>query len=255
MQTQLITKIANEEERLHIDITIDGGARIGYLQPITKSALDNAELIAKMAAWRNRMRSCFLTQTEVTAETTKTFLATCVLNDPTRLLFVVHSLAQPVGTIGLKIGAPWVHGAGPREHEQSGRKLAELANLLRGSRDGHPRLMYQGEIALMDWAFRELNIDVFWTAVPSNNRLAITLHESAGFKATQLIPLYKQERDRKTYLVPGDAGDTSPDGLYAQRIEFSREDFLLRREALMESPTYGIPRRQICNNSSPRIAV
>ena len=243
MQTQLITRIVNEEQLVRIDVTVDGDSRMGYLTPITKSSLENTDLIGKMTAWRNRMRSCFLTQAAVTPEKTRAFLAGSVLGDPTRMLFIVHSLTHPVGTVGIKVGPPWVHGAGPHGSENSGRRLAELANLLRGSREGHPRLMYQAELALMDWAFRELDVDTFWTAVPSNNRLALTLHQSAGFRPTQLIPLYKVEKDGQTSLVPGEAGDVSPDGLYAQRIELERSDFMLRREALMEKPTYGTARR------------
>jgi hypothetical protein len=108
----------------------------------------------------------------------------------------------------------------------------------------------------MDWAFRELDVDMFWTAVPSNNRLALTLHQSAGFRPTQIIPLRKVEKDGQISLMPGNAGDTSPDGLYAQRIEFERSDFMLRREALMEKPTYGTGRRLACEspNSDPALA-
>jgi hypothetical protein len=248
MQSQLITRIVNEEQLLRIDVKVDGNTRIGYLTPITKSALENADVIGKMTAWRNRMRNYFLTQSPVTAEKTRAFLAGSVLGDPTRMLFIVHSLTHPVGTVGIKVGPPWVHGAGPRGSESGGRRLAELANLLRGTREGHPRLMYQAELALMDWVFRELDVDMFWTAVPSNNRLALTLHQSAGFKPTKLIPLYKVEKDGQTSLVPGDAGDVSPDGLYAQRIELERSDFMLRREALMDKPTYGTARRVACES-------
>src|SRR5208282_3619410 len=102
MQTQLITRIVNEEQPLRIDITIDGDTLIGYLTPITKSSLVNTDLIGKMTAWRNRMRSCFLNQTAVTTEKTKAFLTSSVINDPTRMLFIVHCLTQPVGTLGIK---------------------------------------------------------------------------------------------------------------------------------------------------------
>lgn len=255
MQTQLITRIVNEEQLLRIDVTIDGDTRIGYLTPITRSTLENTELIAKMTAWRNRMRSCFLTQREVTVEMTKAFLTGSVLGDPTRMLFVVHSPTNPVGTVGIKVGPPWVHGAGPHGCEEGERRLAELANLLRGTRDGHPQLMYQAELALMDWAFRALDVDMFWTAVPSNNRLALSLHHSAGFKSTQLIPLHKVEKDGQTQMVPGEAGAISPDGLYAQRIELERPDFMARREALIQNPTYGTPRRLACEVSQPVLPV
>jgi len=243
MQTRLITGITNEQVQVRIDIKIDRDTRIGSLRPVTRSTVNDVELIGKMTAWRNRMRASFLTQAAVTTESTKNFLTNGVLNDPTRMLFIVHSLTHAVGTVGIKVGPPWVHGAGPHDNENGGRRLAELANLLRGSREGHPRLMYQAELALMDWAFRELDIEMFWTAVPSNNKLALTLLQSAGFKPTKLIPLYKAEKDGQVHLVPGEAGNMSPDGIYAQRIELERQDFMARRKSLMENPTYGTARR------------
>jgi hypothetical protein len=252
---QLINSLINEEQALRIEVMIDGDTPIGYITPITKSSLEDVELIGKMTAWRNRMRTCFLTQAAVTVEKTRAFLATTVLSDPTRMLFIVHSPNQPVGTLGVKVGPPWVHGAGPRGSEGEGRRLAELANLLRGTREGHPRLMYQAEMALMDWAFHALDVELFWTAVPSNNRLALTLHQSAGFRPTALIPLYKIEKDGQTHLEVGDAGMQSPDGLYAQRIELERADFMQRREALMEQPTYGTPRRMACEGSNIAVPI
>lgn len=251
MQTQLITRIVNEEQPLRIDVTIDRDTPIGYITPITKSSLDSLELIDKMTAWRNRMRTCFLTQAPVTVEKTRAFLASTVLADPTRMLFIVHSATQPAGTLGVKVGPPWVHGAGPRSCEGGGRRLAELANLLRGTREGHPCLMYQAEMALMDWAFRELDINLFWTAVPSNNRLALRLHQSAGFRPTVLIPLHKVEKDGQTHLEVGDAGNESPDGLYAQRIELERVDFMERCKAPMERPAYGTARQVTFGRSDP----
>jgi hypothetical protein len=106
--------------------------------------------------------------------------------------------------------------------------------------------MYQAELALMDWAFHALDVEMFWTAVPSNNRLALTLHHSAGFRSTELIPLFKVEKDGQIHLVPGEAGAVSPNGLYAQRIELERTDFMTRREALMQKPTYGTSRLLHC---------
>src|ERR1700756_4021818 len=100
----LISRLVNEEQSLRLDVMIDGDTPIGYVTPITKSSLDDLELIGKMTAWRNRMRTCFLTQAPVTVEKTRAFLASTVLADPTRMLFVVHSPTHPVGTLGVKVG-------------------------------------------------------------------------------------------------------------------------------------------------------
>jgi hypothetical protein len=47
----------------------------------------------------------------------------------------------------------------------------------------------------------------------------------------------------------------SPDGLYAQRIELERTDFMQRREALMERPTYGTPHRMACEGSNIAVPI
>jgi hypothetical protein len=189
------------------------------------------------------MRSSFLNQQPVTTETTRAFIVNSLFTDATRLLFIVRSSAGPVGTIGLKVAPPWVHGAGPGEKDQSGRRLAELANLLRGSREGHPMLMYYAEMSLMGWGFLEFDIEMIWTAVPSDNRLALALHKSAGFKATELIPLLKSNINGVPHLAPGEVGQLSPDGMYAQRIELKRADFFMQKDVPLGDCAYGAPKR------------
>jgi hypothetical protein len=233
----LVERIINEQESIKIPVRLRDGKQIGFLTPVTKSALADDELIGRLTDWRNSMRTCFLTQAAVSPETTRAFLANSLFKDSTRMLFIVHSLNQPIGTLGIKLAPPWVHGAGPSIAERAGHRLAELANLLLGVRDGHPMLMYHGELALIDWVFRVLDIDLVWTAVPSDNRLALTLHKSAGFKQTERIPLFRHMKNGEPHMVPGEPGAESPDGLYAQRIELDRSDFLARQQAALTTVT------------------
>lgn len=233
-----IAGIVREEEAVSIPVRLKHGKVIGLLTPVTISALNDDALVGKLTDWRNSMRACFLTQAAVTPATTRAFLSNSLFTDSTRMLFVVHSLTQPVGTLGLKIAPPWVHGAGPTCSDGRGR-LAELANLLLGVREGHPMLMYHSELALIEWVFQELDVDLVWTAVPSDNRVALTLHKSAGFKQTECIPLHRKTKNGEPHLVPGEPGQVSPDGLYAQRIELDRNDFLRRRQLPEAQETKG----------------
>jgi hypothetical protein len=235
----LVQRIINEEDSVKIAVRLKDGKQIGSLTPVTKSALKDDAMVGRLTDWRNSMRTCFLTQAAVSPETTRAFLANSLFKDATRMLFIVHSLNQPIGTLGIKLAPPWVHGAGPSAAEASGHRLAELANLLLGVRDGHPMLMYHGELALIDWVFRTLNIALVWTAVPSDNRLALTLHKSAGFKQTERIPLIRQMKNGEPQLVPGEPGAESPDHLYAQRIELNRADFFARQQTTAHRPADG----------------
>lgn len=227
----LVKSIVNEDYRVDLRVHANGSAHIGYLAPFTKSDLDNNSLLDAMVEWRNRHKTSFLTQAEVTRDSTRKFFENTVFQDPTRLLFIVRSLTTPVGTIGLKLAPPWVHGAGPYDELHRSLKVAELANLLLGVRDGHPMLLHYGELALMEWAFDKFDIDIFWSAIPSENRLALTYARFAGFTVTGVIPLLKKEIAGVTHLVPGEAGQPSPDGLYASRIELPRWAFVARRSA------------------------
>lgn len=227
----LVKSIVNEGDRVDLRVYVNGSAHIGYLAPFTRSDLANDSLLDAMAEWRNRHKRSFLTQAEVTRDSTRRFVERAVFQDPSRLLFIVHSLTAPVGTIGLKLAPPWVHGAGPYDELHRSLKVAELANLLLGVRDGHPMLLHYGELALMEWAFDKFDIDIFWSAIPSENKLALTYARFAGFTVTGVIPLMKKEMAGVTHLVPGEEGQPSPDGLYASRIELPRSVFVARRAA------------------------
>lgn len=241
----LVGSIVSGQRQIKIEVFTSENTRIGLLTPVTVSDLEDNDLLDTLVAWRNSKRTSFLTQAKVTRESTRNFIAQTVFQDPTRLLFLVHSTAMPVGTIGVKLGPPWVHGAGPTEEERRGRSLAELANLLLGARDGHPMLMYFAEMAVMEWIFRECAIDAIWTAVPSQNRVALTLHRYAGFQVTGEIPLHRREKNGSVQLSVGRAGESSSDGLYAIRIELGRAEFLAKRAAVLAKRVEGAQQESV----------
>lgn len=206
-----INRIVNEEQTVRIEFGDGRGVWLGHLAPITRSGLKDAELIRKLTRWRNISRRYFFTQARVTCEMTRNWLENAVLMDGGRLLFVVFSNHNPVGTLGIKLLT---------------ERLVELGNLVRGSRGGGAQLMYHAEWALINWTFNNLEIDMIFGIALADNLMCLNLQKSLGFKDTQVIPLRKIQVDGAVELQPAEAGSEAPNGLYAHRMELTRSKFM-----------------------------
>ena len=211
---ELISSIANEKQDLCIEIRDRQGMPIGHLAPVTKSSTSDGQLVEKLTEWRNRSMKNFFTQYTATCERTQQWLESTVLTDPTRLLFVIHSKAGSAGAIGFKILPD---------------RSVELGNLVRGERCGHYQLTYYAELALIDWIFQALPVDVIFGISKADNLMCSTLQRSLGFRRAQRIPLLKTEHGGELHFRFGEPGAKSPDGLYAQKFELDRAEFFRRK--------------------------
>jgi L-amino acid N-acyltransferase YncA len=213
-----IHEIINRREVVRINVLDDEASLIGHLDPVTRAALADDDLIQKLTHWRNVASRYFFTQFTATCDRTRDWLEKVVLNDSNRLLFIIHSKTGPVGQHGFK-------GLSPDS--------AELDNLIRGEMGGHPRLIHYAEIALVRWLFAVLDIKLILAYVLSDNHRALDLHREVGFRATEVFPLHKTETDGEIHLVRGKSGSPSPDGLYTQKMELDRSEFMERQGALL----------------------
>jgi len=208
---RFISKIISGREVVRINILDDEASLIGHLYPVTRSVLADYDLIQKLTNWRNLARRYFFTQFTATCDRTRNWLENVVLNDWSRLLFIIHSKTGPVGQHGFK---------------QLSHDSAELDNLIRGEIGGHPHLIYHAEISLVRWLFDVFEIKSILGFVLSDNYIALDLHRAVGFRAAEVLPLYKTETDGEIHLVRGKPGSQSPDGLYAQKMELGRSEFI-----------------------------
>jgi RimJ/RimL family protein N-acetyltransferase len=206
-----IREIIDGQEVVRINIVDDEASLIGHLDPVTRSALADDDLIQKLTNWRNMARKYFFTQFTATYDRTRDWLEKVVLSDSTRLLFIIHAKTGAVGQYGFKL----------LSHDS-----AELDNLIRGELGGPPRLIYHAEIALVRWLFEMLEIKLILGFVLSDNYSALNLHRAVGFRATEVLPVYKTETDGEIHLVRGEPGSQSPDGLYVQKLELGRSEFM-----------------------------
>src|SRR5437899_12073690 len=108
-------------------------------------------------------------------------------------------------------------------------RSVELGNLVRGERCGHYQLTYYAELALIDWIFQALPVDVIFGISMADNLMCSTLQRSLGFRRAQRIPLLKAEHGGELHFRFGEPGAESPDGLYAQKFELDRAEFFRRK--------------------------
>ena len=175
-------------ENGQIDIVDNKSLRIGYLKPITKSLASDKEVVEKLTKWRRMFKRYFLTQFTPTPERTKSWLDSVVMPSDSRILFLICTDSNEIiGNFGVC---------------DLSESKAELDNLIRGEKGGHPKLIYFAELALLKWIFEDLGIPTACLHVFSNNYKTIALHESVGFKTVASYPLSKQDlQDEINYAV------------------------------------------------------
>jgi hypothetical protein len=208
---EFINDVIHEKINISIEIVDSQNNFIGRLVPLTISLLGNVEIMTKMAEWRNKVGPYFLTQFHATVESRRDWLKDVVLKDNSRLLFLIYSPTKLIGQYGFK---------------GLSSDMAEIDNLIRGEMGGHPRLIYFTEIALIKWLFQTFQLKKIYGFVVADNFMALDLHQSVGFRLTELIPLYKKELPGKIDFEMGKPGDPSPDGRYYQKVELVPNDFI-----------------------------
>src|SRR5258706_2471726 len=175
-QIAFIKDIITERTGFNIGIANDANEPIGTLKPITNSVLNDAEIIERLTKWRNQTKKYFLTQFNATEERTKKWLREVVLQDYSRLLFLIYSPARLIGQCGFK---------------DLSAATVEIDNLIRGEIGGDHRLIYYSEKALIRWLFHSFDIERVFGIVLADNLLALNIHDSVGFRQTEFIPLQK----------------------------------------------------------------
>lgn len=206
-----ISDIISDKIEINIEIRDKDNNYIGHLDPITISTLENKKIAGSMTKWRKKARDVFLTQFDESPERTKRWLEEVVLKDHSRMLFLIYSPTKLIGQYGF-IGLT----------EES----VELDNMIRGEAGGHKKLIYHAEKALITWLIETFRIKMIYGYVLSDNSRVLNLHQSIGFQQTELLPLYKDELQGDVKLKLGTAGEASPFGLYAQKIELLSSDFI-----------------------------
>jgi RimJ/RimL family protein N-acetyltransferase len=164
------------------------------LDPVTWPQADDVELVALLAAWRERANAFFPAQFPVTLEGTHRWLVKQLLEVPERMLF-------------------WVRGPGGERLGHLGlyrfdfdERSVELDNVIRGVSGALPGAMFSAVGALAHWSFETLGIQSLCLRVLSDNERAIRLYERCGFHETMRMPLVRTDEGQvvRWEEAPGD---------------------------------------------------
>lgn len=160
---------------------------IGYLTPIGEFHLQNKDLHELMSTWRNAHQYAYPSRFNVTVGGTAQWLATAVVENPNRLLFLVsdaHGL--PVGHLGLLL---------------NDESELEVDNVLRGVPES-PGLMACAMSELEAWAKAELCAPSLTLKVLESNLRARAFYERLNYKSREMIPLGEETSDGGVVLKP-----------------------------------------------------
>lgn len=152
---------------------------------ITRSLLTKDSIIKLLAEWRDKANIWFPTQFKVTHEGTRKWAQEQLINKKDRILFFFKVKNEKV---------PFAH-AGLYRFDYE-KHSCEIDNVIRGENSESSKGgMTTGLQILIDWAFKDLNIDNLYLKVFSDNARAIKLYERLGFSEVNRVPLFKSIKD------------------------------------------------------------
>jgi RimJ/RimL family protein N-acetyltransferase len=146
------------------------------------------EDVIRLTNWRNHNVHSFLTEFEATPQRTRNWLTQAVGNDLSRILFMVEEVGHlPLGYIGLAFIDYSAHSA-------------EADSVVRGE-PGHPGIMSTALRALIDWAYRMLEIKQVGVRVLADNP-AVAFYQKFGFREVRQEVLELERSSGMTIWKP-----------------------------------------------------
>jgi RimJ/RimL family protein N-acetyltransferase len=194
--------VVGDTTPLKIPITLATGQEIGLLVAVSNATLARNDVIDAFTRWRTTYGRFFLTQFTPTQGRTRNWLK-AILADERRMLFTIHTGDSLVGHYGFRD----LHAG-----------TAEVDNLLRGERGGHPGLMQATVLALSDWLFTRLDVHTVFGNILADNPLALKLHTDAGFALGERRPLTLIHGEHENRWMVGPPGGASPHNKFYQQV-------------------------------------
>lgn len=167
---------------------LEDNPEYGYLIPVGPWVLEEDDLLAKMALWRESAMDMFFARFQASVSSTRDYLSTYSLALPNRILFIIEANGRYVGHLGLS---------------NVGREKAEIDNVIKGELVEPRKLMTHALERLLVWAEHSLGIKSFQLRVISTNRRAIRLYSSLGFQFVS-SDFLRESTDKRgaTHLIP-----------------------------------------------------
>lgn len=180
---------------------------LGHLLPVNMSFLENQEFLERMTSWRSENQHAYLGRFQPTADKTRSWLDSMVLQNQSRLLFLVADRnGCLIGHMGLAVNTK--------------KGSIEIDNVVRGEAQS-PGLMSDALLALEKFAESELTLEKLSLRVLASNDRALRFYKKSGYIEVSRTPV------EITYTADflGARGD-------------SRDSFILMEKSLMSA---GVP--------------
>jgi len=162
-----IRSVHEEKVELVLEFFDECNDLVGYLTPITKSRLDDDDLIELLTVWRNDNMNSFLTKFVATPERTRQWLKDVLLSSGTQMLFLVSDLDDNlVGHFGFK---------------DLTQENVLLDNAIKAMRSKNPKLMVYAGRRIIQWLFDNTSINYVRGEVFSDNAVALMMNKQLGF--------------------------------------------------------------------------
>lgn len=202
-----IKKIKELEEAYSLRINID--EKFVVLCPVDESS----ETIRLLTEWRNKHWDAFPEKFNATEERTRIWLKNQVIHNPDRLLFLILLDGQKIGHIGTY-------------RYDINDNSAEIDNVVRAVRNGHPGLMQKVTVFLIKWMFEDLKLSKIKLKVFSDNYKAINLYERCKMMTVGSIPLKRIITPEGWKWQPMEVNDTTVYGeRYFSMMEISKINY------------------------------
>lgn len=172
-----IRSLHKEQVELVLELFDERNDRVGYLTPLTKSRLNDDDLIELLTRWRNHNMQSFLTTFIATPERTRRWLKNVVLSSSTQMLFLIFDLDDNLtGHLGFK-------------NLTQDDVLSD--NAIKAGRSKNPKIMVYAHRRIIQWLFDNTSINLVRGEVFSDNATSIIMNKQIGFVQVAKSPLLK----------------------------------------------------------------
>ena len=162
-----IRSVHEEQVELVLELFDEFNNPVGYLSPLTKSRLDEDDLVELLTRWRNDNMKSFLTSFIATPERTRQWIEDVVLSSSTQMFFLVFGPDDNlVGRFGFK---------------DLTQEDVLLDNAIRARRSENPKLMVYAGRRIIQWLFDNTSINFVRGEVFSDNAAALMMNKQLGF--------------------------------------------------------------------------
>ena len=172
--------MATHIEAVDKSVSILGGGQF-RLAPVGAWILNDPELIAEFSHWRFLARDMYFAQFPESVSGMRRYLEDVSIGRDDAILFVIEGVEGDIaGHIGLT-NARLGH--------------AQIDSVMKSPHNSVTGIMSRSLASLMTWSCHQ-GIGALSLRVSSRNAPAIHLYESAGFKVTNCLFLYRTEMDK-----------------------------------------------------------